>query len=252
MTKIKLISDIHVDVERVDPQGKRFIDSIPNDDIDVLVFAGDLVTNGHLQHYFDVYKHLADRFPQVVAILGNHDYYASNISETYETMNNFQSRLSNFHWLQNTKKEINGTVFAGTTLWFPEIDYMPGKRNWIDFRHVQYLQHDFNKEHELARQFIKNEVNQTDILITHHIPHHLAIHSQYLGDDYNCYFVGDCADLLDSKKLPYVFFGHSHMYIDRQIGETQYLLNPRGYTHEWDRNGFNKDLVIDTELDKLT
>lgn len=251
MTRIKLISDIHIDHVRNDTDGKKFLDSIPNQDVDVLAFAGDLVTSGNLKNFLHVYQYMASRYPQVVAVLGNHDYYFSSVNEVHDLMNDFQAKVSNFHWLQNTRKEIAGITFAGTTLWFPEIDYMPGKSNWIDFRYVQNLKYEFMKEHEKARQFIQNEVQNTDTLITHHIPHHLAIHSNYIGDDYNCYFVGDCSDLLDAKKLPYVFFGHSHNYIDRQIGKTQYLLNPRGYMSEWDRNGFNKDLIIDTDLDKL-
>ena len=251
MTKIKLISDIHIDYDRTDPTGQRFLESLPKDDIDVLAFAGDLVTGGNLSKYLDAYKRMADSYPHVVAVLGNHDYYNSTIKETFDVMNDFQAKTTNFHWLQNNKKEINGQVFAGTTLWFPEIDWMPGFHSWIDFRYVKYLNHDYKNEHEAARQFIKNEVSGSDILITHHIPHHFAVHGNYVGDDYNCYFLGDCSDILDPKNLPYVFFGHSHLYIDRQIKNTQYLLNPRGYPGEWGKNDFNKDLIIDTSLDVL-
>lgn len=251
MTRIKLISDAHIDYDRTDTMGKRFIESVPNEGVDVLVYAGDLVTNGKLENYLDAYKLLADRYPHVIATLGNHDYYGSEIAKVHELMQDFQSKVSNFHWLQNTKKEINGQTFAGTTLWFPRLDYMPGEHSWIDFRHVKYLRNDFAREHEKAREFIKNEVNSSDILVTHHIPHQLAVHGNYVGDEYNCYFLGDCSDILDSKKLPYVFFGHSHLKIDLQIKDTQYLLNPRGYPFERDRNGFNKDLIIDTSLDLI-
>lgn len=250
MSRVKLISDIHVDYERQDPKGEKFFEKLPKEGVDVLVFAGDLVTNGDLAKYMDVYKRMADSYPHVVAVLGNHDHYGSNIEEVHNLMNDFQAKVSNFHWLQNTKKEINGQVFAGTTLWFPELPYMPGFYSWIDFRHVKGLKYGYKEEHHKARQFIKNEVNSSDILITHHIPHRDAVHSRYFGDEYNCYFLGDVSDLLDTKDLPYVFFGHSHLYIDRQIKNTQYMLNPRGYPFEWSFNGFNKDLIIDLSLDK--
>jgi predicted phosphodiesterase len=249
--KIKLISDLHLDAHLIDPTGKTFLSKIPKDNVDVLVVAGDIVTNGHIDEYEGEFQYLCDNYPHVVYVLGNHDYYKSTVQGTFDVMSGIQSRISNFHWLQNSKKEIGGVTFAGTTLWFPEVDYMPGKNSWIDFRHVQNLRHEFVKEHEAARQFVKNDVNSSDILVVHHIPHNMAIHSDYLGDDYNCYFLGDISDLLDAKDLPYVFFGHSHQYIDRQIKETQYILNPRGYPQEWGRNGFNPDLIIDTDLDKL-
>lgn len=250
MTRIKLISDIHIDYKRNDPKGVKFFEKLPKEGVDVLVFAGDLVTNGNLAQNMDMYKRMIDSYPDVVAVLGNHDYYGSNIEEVHDLMNDFQAKVSNFHWLQNTKKEIKGQVFAGTTLWFPELPYMPGFHSWIDFRHIQHLRHDFMKQHEAARQFL-GTIDEKTCVITHHIPSYNLVHEDYVGDDYNCYFVGDVTSIINQKKPKYWFFGHSHMYIDKQIGETQCILNPRGYSQEWGRNGFNPDLIIDTSLDAL-
>ena len=250
MTKIKLISDIHVDCGKQQDKGFSFIDSLPNDNVDVLVLAGDIVTGGELENYFDTFKYLCDKYKEVVFVLGNHDYYGHSISETQDIAKTFAGRISNLHYLQNERKNISGQWFVGTTLWFPEIEHMPGKFNWIDFRLIPDGSREIFKEHIFAREYLQNNLQEGDVLITHHIPNRLLVHSRYKGDSYNCYFVGHIGDIIQNKKPSHVLFGHSHLSVDKEIAGIRYILNPRAYPHEWDECGFDKEIIIDTELDK--
>ena len=116
MTKIKLISDIHIDsYDHIlnDSVGVNFIKTIPNENVDILVLAGDIVTGGYIERYYDLFEAMSDRFEETVMVLGNHDNYRHSMQEVRDIMSGFCTKLpSNFHWLDNTKKEIKGIPFA--------------------------------------------------------------------------------------------------------------------------------------------
>jgi Icc-related predicted phosphoesterase len=245
VTNLKLISDLHVDYEKRDPdKGVSFINSLPNENVDILVVAGDIVTGGHLANYFDVFKAMTDRFDQTVFVLGNHDNYSSSIQKTYDLMATFQSRLSNFHWLQNERKEIKGQWFAGSTLWFSELDTyrMPSLVSWVDFRYIEGGCHPIFEEFKKAHKFFDKNVDENTIAISHHMPSNLCVHPQYEGDDYNCYFVGEVDDVLINRKPKLWLAGHSHKHIDKTIYNTRFVINARGYVNE--PTGFNPNLII--------
>ena len=127
-TKLKIVSDLHYDF--YDDHGKSLIDSIPNDGIDILVIAGDLTTDNHLENL----SQLCGRFPQVVFVLGNHDYFRFGIEHAKEHIRNIQKFNSNLHYLDNDIKEINGVRFAGCTLWYPR-PKDDIHSCWIDYRY---------------------------------------------------------------------------------------------------------------------
>lgn len=243
MTKLKLISDIHIDYDK--DYGVKFINSIPNDDVDILVLAGDVVTGGHLENYFSTFETLCKRFKDVIFVLGNHCYYKHSPEEVFEIMANFQSKLPNLHWLQNEKKQIQGLTFCGTTLWFPKLPIMPSLYNWVDSRNVVGSYDAIFKEHQKAMQFLENSVDKDCIVITHHLPSPSCVHPSYKDDDYNCYFVADCDHIIYDKEPKLWLFGHSHMACDIMVGKTRCVLNPRAYPHERSTSRFNKDLIID-------
>jgi len=245
MAKIKLISDIHIDYEA--DHGLAFIDSLPSDDTDILVLAGDVVTDGHLGNYYDTFKALCDKFDQVLYVLGNHDHYQHTIEETFTVASNFQATLSNFHWLQNERRNIKGVNFVGATLWFPKCTVYSG---WPDFRYVKSSPEDIFAENEKTKKFLLENVHEGDFVVTHHLPSAKCIAAQWQGSRSNCYFNGDVDNIILEKKPRYWAFGHTHESRHMIIGDTELFCNPRAYPHEQHSCGFRSDLIIDTELEK--
>lgn len=247
MIRIKLISDLHFDANRMDPQGSVFIEALPNKDVDVLVIAGDIITNGKIQNCFDAFKQIADKFPNVLYVLGNHDHYGNSVQQTHDIMENIQSKISNFHWLHNSKKEIDGKTFVGTALWFPDLGHMmPNKSGWVDFRHIKDDKQVIFEEHEKAKDYLKSSLNQDDILITHHLGSYALVADQYVGDMYNCYFVANIENIIVDKKPSYYFHGHSHQVLNGlKIADTYCYRNPRGYLSEYSYSGFDKDFILE-------
>jgi len=240
---IKILSDIHTDYDN--DIGISFIKSIPNENIDLLILAGDITTGGHLEKYEDLIKCISERFKETIIVLGNHDAYKKTIKQSHEVMDNIVSKLPNVYHLNNSIKEINGQRFLGSTLWFPEKPKMPGLSSWVDVRHIKNAIPDIYNENKKAIKFFENNLQQNDIVITHHVPSDFCVHPQYKGDDYNCYFVGDATHLIFHHKPKFWFYGHTHLAYDCIVEETRCIVNPRSYPQERSYCGFNPDLLIE-------
>lgn len=245
MTKIKLISDIHTE-SHLD-NGKKFISWLPNEDVDVLVIAGDLST-GFKKRIKPNLKQFCDRFPEVVYVTGNHDHWHTSIQERYDQLARLDARVSNLHWLECQRKEIAGQYFAGCTMWF-DIYQTPVMSNWPDYLFISgdaALQ--IHGRYEAAKTFLENEVRKGDVVVTHHLPSQKCIASRWIGNVDNCFYVTPMDDVMKVHKPAFWLFGHTHDQRHLQIEETELFCNPRGYTGERGPR-FVEDLIIDTELD---
>jgi predicted phosphodiesterase len=240
--KIKLISDVHVEFDGED-DGFTFLTTLPNKDVDVLVVAGDL---GVKKLISPALKLLCQRFPHVVYVTGNHDNWYGAIDDKIKEFEALDAEVENFYFLENKRIEIEGQGFAGCTLWFSPHPMTRG--TWIDFRMVESGSVAVYRQNALSKQFLRNEVKEGDVVVTHHLPSPKCVHPQWEGMPTNCYFVCDMEDVMLNNKPAYWLFGHTHDRIDVTIGETQCLCNPRGYPHEG--VNFDEYFVIDTDLDK--
>jgi Icc-related predicted phosphoesterase len=246
MTIIKLISDLHIDF---DDNNLDFIQSIPHDNVDVLICAGDLVTAGNIEKQFDSFKIMSDNFKNVIFVLGNHDFYGHHIQEVYEIINNFQSKLSNFFLLNNSRIIIEGYWFTGCTLWFPQTK--PAMHpNWVDYANIKGSEgsssHDIWQEFNKSYRYLQDNLQQGDILVTHHLGSYEQIASRWRGSRSNCFFVGDIENIILEKKPILHLMGHSHEPLNGlRVGQTLCYRNPRGYPYE--DVGFDPGFILDLE-----
>jgi len=109
----RLISDTHGEFSR--DGGVAFAQDLPAEGVDVLVAAGDIA--GYLD-LASVLGILADRFPAVLVVLGNHEYYGTSKAQVTETMLGITERHPNLSWLNRTTTEVAGITFAGATSWW--------------------------------------------------------------------------------------------------------------------------------------
>lgn len=239
--KIKLISDIHTEFDN--DGGDAFIRSLDAKDVDVLVIAGDMTSKHHEMNL----RKFCEKFKDVVYVMGNHDYWGGSIAGRKELMANISAKLPNLHWLDNTRKNIQGRWFAGTTLWFSR-DNCRDNPWWPDFRRVADGKTGIWDEFDAAYKFLNENVQEGDIVVTHHLPSQQCVHPRWEGADTNCYFVGDVEDIILRKKPEFWFFGHTHDARHLNIWATELLCNPKGYPGE--NVKFDPNLIIDTDIDK--
>ena len=107
-----LISDTHGEFDS--DGGIQMAHDLPNEGVDVLVAAGDITT---LEHVHGLAHVLVDRFPRVLWVCGNHEFYGATRSAVQEEFSEL-NQWSNFTWLNQGTVTINQVVFSGTTAWW--------------------------------------------------------------------------------------------------------------------------------------
>jgi predicted phosphohydrolase len=238
--KVRILSDIHLEFE-------PFTLSYYGED--VLVLAGDISSNIK-QTMSLITKYIKDNHhPQVVFILGNHDYYSKTIKETeqyYEKVN-----INRFHYLQDNSVLINGVRFYGTTLW---TDMDNGNREIMslsstivnDYYQIKgpftaaqsYHIHCESKKHLIKCLY---ESIEPVVVVSHHLPSYKSIDPKYKSFPVNGSFASHIDDIVVKARM--WIHGHTHTNLDYMIDNTRVICNPKGYNDE--NKNFNEKLIIE-------
>lgn len=229
--KLQVLSDLHLEFlgpPSLNKVVKKRVNKFHNKNADVLVLAGDITSSKYLQETMTIF---CDLWPEVVFCCGNHEYYNSSILKVNEKLEGLNSKVSNFHWLYNSTVQIGKQRFIGSTLWFPETEDSTNK----------YLQgclydtvmiKDFSRafsEHNKAYKYLKNNIKETDVVVTHHFPHKKSIHKKYANNLLNCFFYAGCDNLVEINQPKLYIHGHTHSSFNYFIDKTRVLCNPCGY-----------------------
>lgn len=241
--KIQILSDLHLEFYM--DMGQEILSSLDPSGVDALIVAGDLTTSGHHDLALST---LADLYPEVIFVLGNHDYYnCLNKEEVHEDINNICSRNKNLHWLHNTSVTIQGQRFLGTPMWFREDPMNPiYQKHLNDFTLIPGLQAWVYEENKKATHFLETTVYTEDIVITHHLPSMSAVSDRFRGGPLNRFFVCEMDRLIQVQSPKLWVFGHTHDVQTYLFGETFMACNPKGYPFEVQKD-FDPKLVFDTD-----
>lgn len=238
--KILPVSDLHFEFHR--DNGASFISSIKSDDVDVLVIAGDLCSAKTLDNALDI---VCSNFKKVVYVTGNHEFYNSTFDRVQNIILDSCKKNNNLYYLNNNKVVIDNITFAGTTLWFGEPS-KPHLKNYMnDFRLIYNFKNWVYKENDKAKNFLRQEINSGDIVVTHYLPSKKCIHKRYKDDPLNCFFLCDVEDIMLEKKSSHWIFGHSHASTNKIIGSCKAISNPFGYAGVEENVEFNPKLIIE-------
>ncbi len=236
MPRLQLLSDIHL--EHHADGGIGFLSSLETD-VDIMVLAGDICGASQLPN---VLKWFGARFPQVLYVTGNHEYYGSDFATVHQRLEDIPT---NVHWLQNKSIWLGGVHFCGTTLWFEDhSDLAPHKHRLNDYKMIGDFVPRVYAEHAAAVHFLSTAIRPYSVVITHHVPTSLAIPSRFRGSPLTGFFVSDMAHIPEVPRL--WMFGHTHDSFDA-VGPrgTRFLCNPTGYPHEKASPGYQKECVFD-------
>jgi Icc-related predicted phosphoesterase len=231
MTQFQLISDLHLDFYSQD------VDCILNhiisfqeehdEPVDALIIAGDLAELRHPVWVSSIQR-LAKAYPQVLIVLGNHEYYHANSDQFFKAT---RSIPDNVTWLDNSSVMVGNTKVAGGTLWF-DADCIDSysKRTFSDFIYIPNLDKWVQADHDQAKQTLMS--SDAQVIVTHHAPHPGSIHPEYHGNRLNPFFCTDCSDIIESVQPQYWVHGHTHHPFDYSVGQTRILANPLAYPNE--------------------
>lgn len=243
-------------------------------DADILMLNGDICVADYFtksdaspKKYLgdialDFFEKAAAEYSHVVYIPGNHEYYHGVFTETIPILKQTLAHLTNVHILNDDYVDIMGYKIIGATLWTDcdnenplVMDYLGGYLN--DFKIVTYSKIPYKgfwpidsvKKHKESIRYIAQECENSDkvIVMSHHAPSELSIHSSYRDPMYYYANRGYFSDLdqfiLDRPQIKLWTHGHMHNNFDYTIGSTRIVCNPMGY-HTENVQGFKKDNII--------
>lgn len=229
MTTLLLCSDLHTNFHR--DGGKSLIDGLYDKNVDIAVIVGDLsvVVNNLLQ---DNIKRLCNKFPEVVFVAGNHEYYHSSLVRVDDILGDIESKTSNFTWLNNSRVVVDGIPFIGATLWFPASPTTFANERFLnDFNCILDAPHIYDRYIDTV-DFFESNMQENDIVVTHHMPTHKSVVPRYKASKLNCFFACDLDEMIKDKKPKVWLHGHAHQSIDYMYHSTHIACNPFGYPGE--------------------
>lgn len=222
---------------------------------DVLVLAGDigyLGDDNYSKHPF--WDWASDNFRQVIACMGNHEFYKYYDISTLRDGFCMEIR-PNVHSYYNSVVTIGEVDLIVSTLW-SHIDLKQAcqtERGVSDFRRILFNGDlltfaDFNREHKRCLAFVKKAVAESKakhkIVVTHHVPSFKMLCPAHKDSPINGAFTVELGDYIAGSGIDYWIYGHSHYNVAVQIGATQCVSNQLGYVFHNEHTTFDPSKVI--------
>ena len=237
--KIQVMSDLHC--EFYNDNGARMLDDMPSVG-DVLVVAGDLAPGRLLA---DALGWLCYKFPKIVFVPGNHEYYHSDREKMNILRKELEERHQNLIWLDQEVVEIDGQRFVGATGWFPNDPH-----SWMyaaqlnDFRLISGFKKWNYQVHDQTRQFLLENVRPGDVVVTHHAPTSISTPDRFRGSQLNRFYVSKFHDVIEKCQPKLWIHGHMHDPTDHEVMGCRVVSNPRGYPRHGEGANFNPELIV--------
>lgn len=237
MVTLQVISDVHTEFHK--DKGVEYCSNLDATGVDVLVIAGDFCSWATNDHSRLVFKNL-QRYPNIVYVPGNHDYWHAGPAYLMGArFRKLEKEFKNVTVLDNDVAVIAGQRFLGGTMWFPRCQ---ANGYWSDFANVMGGSEWIAGENEGFLDLARNEIQEGDVVVTHHLPSKNSIARQFYGLDTNKFFVTECDELIKQAEPKLWIFGHTHQAFDYKIGVTRMICNPFGYPTE--KTGYQERLLI--------
>jgi predicted phosphodiesterase len=270
--KISICSDVHLEFGDLDFKN--------TESAQVLILSGDICVARDIaqrdpygvlgpeyrsNRYHEFFQRCADRFEQVIYIVGNHEHYHHDFAKTIPHIKDVLSYLPNLHVMEKESLDISNVTFLAGTLWTDmnreDPDTLHGIRNYMnDFRCItnsakethfrdgdgkfhtrvsKFTPEDTVEEHKAMLEFVSSSIaahpDRQYVVVGHHSPSRLSTAAQYVDERMvNGAYSSDLDQfILDRPQIRLWTHGHTHHEFDYLIGTTRVVCNPRGYAgHE--------------------
>lgn len=261
--RIALYSDLHL--EMVMHRKGALAWEPPVLDVGVVILAGDIDSRTHGIEWAATAFRKWPASPEIVYVVGNHEYYGAHIPELTTELRKTAKRLG-VHFLENDSIEIDGVRFLGTALWSDfqlygdeyRINSMTMAKNHIsDYSTIfgsdkKFIEpHDTIQLYRKARAFLERQLampfDGKTVVVTHFAPHRGCVEARFDGEALTPYFTVDMYPLMQKHPIALWAFGHTHGNVDFVAeGGCRVISNQRGYPSELNSN-FRDNLVIEVQ-----
>lgn len=272
----RVASDLHLEFRRFDPSLNRaFSEAVlleilppdPRDGESILILAGDI---GRASMIGDMYEMLKDRFPYIIYVPGNHEYWGWEkiaLDKLFQRLSQnvcptllIPTAPDNLYVLLQTPE--GRCKILACTLWADGGKHNPlaeiSVTGFPDFRQISYEDRklrpaDMSALNDYDSQWLRQNVvpemsgyETPVVVVTHYIPSYLLINDAYKGDLGNCIFASDQdATMLMADTW---IFGHTHMQLNKVENGRTIIANPLGYPREPSGKNYNPLLFVPLPL----
>lgn len=245
--KFGIISDLHLDHSpwKEAPSGEYSID------LDLLVIAGDSFASKNIDYHRTLFDNLSRSVPDIIIISGNHEFYGSTFTRTFDEIRTFFASYNNIHFAENEVLIFQGVPFVCTSLWTNNNNSNRVTRDHLleninDYKMIRLssqrnLDPNFVAEyHERCLRFIDDSYDHLQksfgkmVVVTHHAPSVKSVSQYYKSTEFdrqtNYSYYSDLESFIENRpKIAAWVHGHMHEEVDYMIGNTRIVTNPRGY-----------------------
>lgn len=262
--KIRLVSDLHIDINKNGNFGFR------HKDCDALFIAGDIA--GSYEREIKFLKGLSkDLSCPIFVVAGNHlgyDYYSSEYDILFgiKKANPLEGTKQwsidyikknipkNIHYLDNEYYETENYIIFGGCMYsdyklYPNEDLSKrsGEAYLNDFRYVHIYDKEYNvvrpvntddyqKFHAIFMEKLIKCIEETDkdiIVLSHFAPSIKSISEKYINQG-NIYINASYASnmeqfIIDNPRIKFWYHGHVHDCFDYTVGKCRVICSPYGY-----------------------
>ena len=170
-------------------------------------------------------------------------------------------KYKNIFFIQQSYKELENVIIAGTTLWFKthKTDYTESDIKIIGhpffiikkdkyIPSLNYISNINHKQYNWLSNFINGhkKTSKQIIIVTHYLPSKKCIHKKWHSDPDNDLFFTDCENLF--QHVNYWISGHTHDPCKITQDKCEIIVNPIGTPFE--NTDYNEKLVIDISHNK--
>ena len=266
--KISLCSDVHLEFGDLDFENDQ--------GAEVLILGGDICVAKDIaqrdpygvmgpeyrsNRFHDFFQRCHDRFPHVIYIVGNHEYYHGDFATAFAHLKDVLGYLPNLHVLEKESITIGDITFLCGTLWTDmnreDLDTLYRIRSYMnDFRIIKDSRYPVHykdsegkrhtregrfspeasvEEHRAMVKFVKESIDADPtakyVVVGHHSPSRLSTHPQYADQTMvNGAYSSDLDEfIIDRPQIKLWTHGHTHHEFDYMIGSCRVMCNPRGY-----------------------
>lgn len=256
---IRVCSDLHLEGFYGRNPEMLLIDFVPSDERDkesILVLAGDISS---VPDQLVAFLQCAlQKFPQVLFIPGNHEYYRHDCGAWNQEMaERLHKYCPGLHFALGTVKnvQLDDTRFIFGTLWGDggpgladqaQVGYFLNDFRLIRFEGRRFTVQDMMNIHQTQKAEIRRSLeipfDGKTVVVTHHLPSRRLVSARFWpgdgSDGANGGFASCCDGMIAALEPDLWIHGHTHDTIDTTLWKTRIVCNPAGYRGEW-QTSFN-------------
>lgn len=218
-------------------------------DADTVILAGDIVNAGlhfkHWDHFKSELARIGKPYQRTIFVPGNHEFYGTSIVRGVDAMLELEQDIPNLVFLYPGRIfEHEGYRFLGATMWQPAPKEDEIFDTIADHNFIQGFAREAPEQFKEFESFLREQLKEGDIVVTHHAPSNGSLAKQWEGDLSNRFFITPEMEPLILERKPALWVhGHVHTPFDYMLGNTRIVCNPQGYPTEG--VAFNPTLVLD-------